>query len=800
MTGHETTRRDLLLAAGAAGVGTSILGGCHGEDPFALTKPAVPGAADWARGEERYVATACGQCGAGCGIQVRVVEGRAVKVEGLTSCPINRGGVGPRGLSAPQVLYDPDRIREPLRRTGSRGSGGWEPIGWDEAIALLAGRLGALRERAESHRLGILSGRERGFLPELWRRFAEAYGTPNLFDARSTNDGAQLAAMRFMQGVEEVPAYDWENTRLVLSLGSGVLDASCQLLHFVRARGHHRGGEGRARVVHVGSVHSRTAMMADEWIQARPGTHGAFALGMAHILVRDGLHDADFVEQHTLGFDTWTDAAGREHLGFAQLLEEYTPERVAKICELRAAKLEEIAARLAEIRPSFAFSGKEDLRASNGVQSALAVHALNALLGAIDRPGGLLVERPAPLSDWPEVEPDDVAQEGLAQPGILSGAFRPPFDALPARLLGEARGVLDTLLVYYANPVYARANPRRWREALAEVPYIVSFSPFFDETTAEFADLILPDESWLERWEDSGAAPSQGRAVFTFRQPVVESLYATRNTADVLIGLAGELGDEVAAAFPFQDMKDAFKKRIIGLYKAKTGSIVESKGSDFLTRFYEEGFWYDESYAYEDWERVLLTESGRFEFFSHSLWAALEESATGRGLSIDELARELTGEADPDRLCLPGYRPLATDGDPARYPLLLLPYRAGNYSQGYGSSLPWLGELAAWRGRPLWCTEVELHPETARPLGIVTGDRVRVLSTAGQIEGLARLTVGVRREIVHIPQGGGHTAGGRYAKGWGANPMELVSADLLDPLGGSSPLQGTRVAIVRLES
>lgn len=800
MARKESTRRDLLIAAGAAGAGASLLGACSAEDPYDPHKPAVPGSAGWARGEERYISTACGQCDAGCGIQVRVVEGRAVKIEGSPQCPINRGGVGPRGLSAPQVLYDPDRIREPLRRVGARGTDDWEPVSWEDAIAILAERLGGLREKGEGHRLGILSGRRRGFSAELWRRFAEAYGTPNLFDASSAQDGAQLAAMRMMQGVDELPAYDWENTRFVLSLGSGVLDASCQLLHFVRARGEHRGGQGRARVVHVGSVHSRTAMMADEWLRTAPESHGALALALAHVLVRDGLHDADFVEQHGLGFEPWTDADGREHRGFAQLLMEYAPDRVSQICELPAKRIEDLAQRLAESKPSFVFSGSESLRASNGVQTALAVHALNALLGAIDRPGGLLVERPAPLAEWPEVEPDEIAEAGLEQPAIHQNSMRAPIDALPGRLLGDARGQLDTLLVYYANPAYTRPNPGRWREALNQVPFIATFSPYFDETTSQLADLVLPDDSWLERWEDSGAAPSLGRAVFTFRQPVVEQLHSTRNTADVLIGVAGELGEEVAAAFPWPDMKDAFKKRIIGLYKAKEGSIVESKGSDFLKRFYEEGCWYSDEYEYEDWERVLRTDSGRFEFFSTALWADLQERAAESEQPVEQLALALAGFDDPDRLCLPDYRPGATHGDPGAFPLLLVPYRGGNYAQGYGTALPWLAELVPWRGRPMWCTEVELHPLAAAPLGIRTGDRVRVRSAVGTIEGTARLTEGVRRELVHIPQGGGHTAGGRYARGWGANVMELVSAETLDPLGGSSPLWGTRVAIERSES
>ena len=287
MNDMQNSRRDLLKAASALGLGASITG-CDHVDHFLPNKPPVPGAAGWLRGEERNVATSCGQCDAGCGVLVRVFEGRAIKVEGNRDCPLNRGGIGPRGLSAPQVLYDPDRITGPLVADGPRGSGKWKSISWDDALALLSERLCELREGAGPERLGVLCGRERGMVRELWERFAQAYGTPNMFEGAMSEDGAQMAAMRAMQGIGDIPAYDWENARLVLSLGSGVLDASCQTLHFARMRDRGRGDMGRARILHVGPALSRAAMNADEWLSARPGTHGAFALGLAHILVRDG--------------------------------------------------------------------------------------------------------------------------------------------------------------------------------------------------------------------------------------------------------------------------------------------------------------------------------------------------------------------------------------------------------------------------------------------------------------------------------------------------------------------------------
>jgi len=798
---EQTTRRDVLKAAGVLGLGAS-LAGCNGEDHYLPHKPAVPGSAGWLRGEERYVATACGQCEAGCGVLLRVVEGRAVKVEGNRDCPVNRGGVGPRGLSAPQVLYDPDRITGPMIAEGGRGSGKWKPISWEEALEMLATRLADLREGAGPERLGILSGRERGMVRDLWARFAESYGTPNLFDGGRTDDGAGIAALQAMQGIPEVPAYDWEHTRFVLSLGSGVLDASCQVLHFARIRGNERDSGGRTRIVHVGPALSRTAMNADEWISANPGTHAAFALGVAHVLVRDGLHDQAFVDEHTLGFEPWTDPAGGEHIGFRTVLEEYTPERVAEICGVPADKLETVAHKMAAERPCFALSGPDELKASNGVQTAMAVHALNALLGSIDRRGGVLVQENPPLADWKEFELDEVAEEGLSRAPLFgdeAGLPRRSLDHLPAALARDPEQALDTLLIDHANPVYSRANPAEWRAALAAIPFTVSFSPFMDETTTECVDLVLPDDSWLERWGDSGAAPALGRSVFGLRQPVVERLHDTRSTADVLIDVAKAIGDGPADALSWKDFNAAFKKRVIGLYKAKSGSIVEAKGSTFLKRLYAEGFWAGDEYVHEQWERVLRTESGRFEFFSNSLRKQFEQEATNRGVTLAELSRSLIGVDEPDRLCLPDHRD-AIHGDPAAFPLILVPYKPHTYARGSGANLPWLAELAPWRGRSSWITEAELHPDTADEFGIRQGDSVTLESSAGSAVMRAYVNSGVRPGCVRAALGAGHTAFGRFAKGWGANAMHLVSTEVLDPHGGSASLQGTRVAIRRNES
>lgn len=805
MSERKVLGRRKLLALGGAMAATPLAATASGRhDPYSLRPPKpVPGAESWKRFQERHVVTACGQCPSGCGISVRVVEGRAVKIAGQATNPINEGGIGPRGLAGLQVLYDPDRIAQPLRRKGTRGAGQWEAISWEEAIGALSRRLQTLRDEQRTHQLGVVCGRERGMMLELWSRFARTFGTPNFFDGSSRGAGAVMEAVRLTQGVREQPAYDWNATRYVVSFGAGLLEDACQTMYFSRAAAHLRRGHSgfRAKIVQFEPSRSRTAVHADEWVRIEPGSYTAVALGLAHVLVREGLHDRSFVADHCFGFESWLDEDGREHPGFRELIEAYSPEEVEKLSGVPARTLERIAREMGRERPAFAITDHRATLSTNGLQVALAVQALNAVLGSLERPGGLLVQRPPPLASWPEEQIDGVARNGLSKPRV-DGAGRTRFpsarasvDALP-EALAQSPDALDTVLLYYANPAYAGVQPQRWREALERVPFVVSFSPFMDETAA-LADLILPDHTYLERWEDAAAAPSVGYPVFGIRAPVVVPQRDTRATGDVVIEVARSLGGDLEASFPWENFEEALFVRVDGLQKAGRGSIRKKNAKAFRKALLETGHWSDPQQRYEDWGAAFRTPSGKFEFASRQLRREVAAVAKVRGVEPEALLEEWGEEPDLGRVCLPRHRPLALAGDAAQFPLVLEPYKPGTYAEGSGANLPLLQELVTEPGLERWKTVVELAPETARELGIRDRDRVEVTSAAGSVTAIARLRPGVHPSVVRIARGGGHTEFGRWAKGRGVNAMALTVA-ALEPLAGLSSHLGTRVRVRRV--
>ncbi|MBI4545142.1 MAG: molybdopterin-dependent oxidoreductase [Gemmatimonadetes bacterium] len=744
-----------------------------------------------ANGPEQWVTTSCNLCSGGCGVRVRRIDARAVKLEGNPYHPLSRGGLCPVAQASLQLLYNPDRIRGPLERAGPRGSGQWRPLAWDEAIRMLAERLGALRQQERPHTVALVLGRSEGLLAQLFRRFARAYGTPNVLTTELPDPSAY--ALWRTQGIRAPIAYDLENAKYILSFGVPLVDGWWDPVRQMRALVQVRQGTPgrRGKLVQFEPRLSPTAAKADEWIPVNPGTEAALARGLAHLLVVDGRFDRDFVARHTAGFEDQVDSAGRRHGGFRDLLvREYKPPAVSRITGVPEETLRRIAAEFALYGPGVAIgppAGHPDAAAA-----AAAVHALNALAGRIDRLGGALVARTAPLAPWPSFSPDTAARRGAARaPLAPSASFSPgakgaapdsgSISGLAAALRSGQPYPLEALLLWEANPVFSQPGSDRFREAVGRVPLVVSFSPFLDET-AQLADLILPDPVFLEGWHDMPQPPGVPYPVISMAPPATDPLYQTRHPGDVLLETARALGGSVARAFPWQDFREAMRHAARGLYAASRGMVFATHGQEgppaplrewewapmpygSFDEFFEElaakGGWTDPSYGYQDWKRVLRTTSGRFEF---------------PALPPHQVAPAAAPADDPSSLHLHTFAVLAL-------------------GEGQGANQPFLQEVLAPHTAVQWGSWVELNPETAARLGIRDGDQVWVQSAAGRVAAQVRLYAGIMPGVAAMPRGQGHTALGRYARGRGVNVMELLG-DERDPATGALVLS-TRVRVTR---
>ncbi len=488
---------------------------------------ALPKEGEWIPYEEYWSTGICLQCPSGCGLRIRSVNGWPVKLEGIKDYPINRGRLCPKGQSGLQVLYDPDRIRHPLKRKGKRGDGNWEKISWEEGIGLVTRRLKSLRQEGRPQGLMVLGGRYRGHMFELMGRFLEAYGSPNHLGNPGRDSEGVLKGHLFTMGVREFLAIHWEETNYVLSFGEGLLEASRPLLRNLWGYGFLRRGRPgvRGKLVQIEPRYSVTASKADQWVPIQPGTEGALALGIAHWIIKENRYDRDFVRHHTFGFEDWRGPDGKHHMGFkTSVLKGYSPKQVSSLTRVPEETILKMAEEFASHRPSIAISGRGVAMQTNGTYAQMAIDSLNALVGSIDARGGLLLQRRPPFQKWPPVQKDGVAEKGLSQPRA-DGAGRLPFPfarelpyTLPERLQKADPYPIDTMFVYYTNPLFSLPESDKLTGSLEKVPFIVSFSPFMDETTL-FSDLVLPDGTYFERWQDDHAEPGLGFPMFGLRSP-----------------------------------------------------------------------------------------------------------------------------------------------------------------------------------------------------------------------------------------------------------------------------------------
>jgi anaerobic selenocysteine-containing dehydrogenase len=791
----KITRRHLLKMIGAATFGMAL--------PDELLQ-ALPKEGEWIPYEEYWSTGICLQCPSGCGLRIRSVNHWPVKLEGIKDYPINQGRLCPKGQSGLQVLYDPDRIRHPLKRKGKRSEGNWEQISWDEAIHLVTGKLKTLRQEEKPHYLMILGGRYRGHMLDLMARFMEAYGSPNHLGNPARGSEGILKGHFFTMGVRDFLAIHWEEVNFVLSFGSSLLEASRNSLRNLWGYGYlRRGTPGRrGKLVQIDPRFSVTASKADHWVPIRPGTDGALALAIAHWMIKEKRYDHEFIDRHTFGFEDWKGMGGKIHMGFKTLvLNEYSPEVVSLITGVSEPDIVRIAEEFSSHRPSVAISGRGVGMQTNGTYNQMAVDCLNALVGSIDSRGGLLFQWPPPFQKWPSVQKDAIAQKGLSQPRI-DGAGSMPFPfaeevpyILPEKIERGEPYPIHTLFLYYTNPLFSIPEKEKFRTALEKVPFIVSFSPFMDEGTM-LSDLVLPDGTYFERWQDDHAEPGPGFPMFGLRSPAIQPLYDVRNTGDVLIQIAKDLGGSVAQSFPWKNFQQALKEAVNGVFASNQGSIKAKDFDEFWDKLIEGGGWWRPPYAFGEWKKRFQTPSGKFEFYSITMEQGLREAAIKNQKGLNQILEELKIEAAGDKVFLPHFEKPRSTGDEGEYPFHLINYKLMTMAEGRGANQPFLQEIIGPHLYERWDSWVEINPETAKNLGIQDGDPIWVESKGGKVKTKARLFPGANPKVLHMPYGQGHKAYGRWAKGRGINPNEVLVREY-DYLGGFVSYYSTRVKVYK---
>jgi anaerobic selenocysteine-containing dehydrogenase len=800
-------RREFLrlfgLAAGATG-----MAGCDRVwfVPDRLVDLALRGP-----GLESEVQTVCGLCDGGCGLTVRLVDGLPVGLKGNPQHPLNRGGLCPVGQTGLDVLYAPNRIQGPLQRTDD---GIHVPITWDEAFGTISDRIAGLRAAGGNSRIAFLSAEPGQIQDDLFRYFMRALGSPHYSQPM---DPAALA-YRLTQGLDHAPGFDLGRADLVLSFGQDLYEEGPTPIHAISAMIGSRPDGEQADLIHVGTRLSPSASKARVRVAVRPGTHGAFALGVAQVLVREGRYDGRFVADHTFGFEDFSEGLGVRRMGFRrQLFERYYPDRVAQVCGCDASQIIQVARRFGEASSPLAMIGGEAVHESNATWNAWAVHALNALSGAFNRPGGVVLPPRIPLTPMPILPagPRPTPGQSLFPEGAEALLGRSdPIEALATGVLAETHPI-ELLFVVGWNPVFESPAGESLREALNRIPTVVVLSPFLDDT-AEQADFVLPTPVFLESWQCVPTPATVPFSTLGIGSPVVDPIYDTRHSGDVVLEL-GRRSDPGSSAFSDWPSYEAFiQYRLEGLTVAGQGSVFKGSLEEAWVGFLEDrgwrftedmdfealwsdlvlhGGWWNPTVRNAAWSQIFRTPSGKFEFWSQTLEEGLRglggndaesgsgvEAALQRGIDILQIG------AQADEACFPHHEDPLSSGDGE---LRLMTFRPITSRGRSGVASAMLLEMFGHTHFTGWGSWAEIAPETAHELGLGDGDIVEFETEATTARVVLRLQPGGMPGVVHIPVGLGHRGRVGPAGDVGTNPIKLLTP-IHDPLTGALALNGAR--------
>ena len=817
-------RRRFIQGSAAAGTmaGAAVtLGGGGGvsSQPHTIPLNAV-GAGEWGREAGEWIPSCCNMCGGQSGILVHVVNGVVEKIEPNHWNPNNysnistdffdgytpefgckEGGVlCPKGNAGIMQLYDPDRIKKPMKRTNPDKSVGadpkWQEMEWDAVLDEIAGKLKALRDAGEAHKLLWVS--EDHSFTHIQSQFCKLYGSPNYSNHSNLCDVSRKASYRTVMG-DDRPLADFLQSKYIMLWGWNPTSA-IKWVYLPRVLT--RAIEQGARLVVIDPYLSDTAVKAQEWVSLRPGTDGALALAMGHVIIRDQLYDVDFVQKWTTGFEE-----------YSSYVLDKTPQWAEEITTVPAATVERLAHELATTKPALVDVWSGPGQHSNGVQGGRAIALLNALIGGYDRPGTMIMPDKRGGTQA-TVTPDAVAAETLKQPrfdelgkyplGHSSGVYTQTFENL-----AEGKGPYQPKMMFcvFQNPMMSVPGVQTVAAALAKLETFVVIDTMMSES-AMLADYVLPGTNYLERYDLNSHWVTW--SVLGLRQPVIKPIFGQPAEYETIAALGRRLdlkeesGSQFFSVGPFSQtpiedltawyedyLSQELKKGAPGItldeLKALPGAVwVDAKGTAYekyaaviapeklKTAWYsgeptDDGSQIFDKPKEEGGKRIgtvlggqpvrgFMTPSGRIEFFASSL----VEKTDALGTPVDGLPVYTARAWQPTE----------------DFPLYLINWKEASHTHTRTQNNAWLVEIKP--DNPL-----VIHPETAKKYGLEDGDDAVVESMYGKVNAKVKVSRRMHPEVVGLQHGFGHTALGKVAKGRGTSDTALRPTKS-DPLSGQA--------------
>jgi len=843
----KISRRDFLKVTAATGAMAAV--GMPALNAFAAgAKPKLLGEYPGA-----WLPSTCQGCTAWCPVEFFVQEERVVKVRGNRYSKANGGFVCPRGHMMTQQMYDPDRVKVPMKRTNPQKGRGIDPkfvpVTWDEALDTLADKMMELRKANEPEKLMYMRGRYSPTSTDLlYGTVPKIFGTPNYFSHSAICAEAEKMGSGYTQGFFGYRDYDLAKTKCLVVWGCDPLSSNRQVPNTIGKFGQIL---DRGTVIAVDPRLSASAAKANEWLPIKPGEDGALAAALAHVIMTEGMWSKEFVGDFKDGKNLFKAGAAVDEAAFVEKqthgvvrwwnleLKDKTPAWAAKKTLIPEDQTVRVARVMGKAGSATAvWMGPGVAMTPRGTYAAMAVYALNGILGSIETEGGVFQSSGSPTEKFPSADKfvDELAQKS-GKGKKLDGRGAKDMPAMMSGKPGSgvvtnnvANGMLknpDAIKVFissWSNFNFSCTGADRWDKAMAKVPFFVHMVTNASEMT-QFADIVLP----------ATFAPTEKLSIITnmanlhghvsIQQPVGKTLWQVKAEETEVMWLLAEklkakgfanLYDYYAS---FEDPETKKKPANAGEFAEIAAKISSQKvwnGKEKMkgdqiagwAEFRKRGIYNTETYAYrKNWgkdnpvtgkfEGKFRTETKKFEFYSETMKKAFEEHAKKHNTTVDDVLQVSGYEARGELAFVPHYESPKRWGSEKEYPFTFIDYKSRLNREGRSQNTVWYHEFKGVDvGDRSWDDVAKINPEDASRLGIRDGDKIRLTSTSGSILATARLWQGVRPGTVAKCYGQGHWAYGRvaardYAKfqARGGNNNEILPDDY-DRLSGSTARNG----------
>jgi anaerobic selenocysteine-containing dehydrogenase len=747
-----------------------------------------------------------------------------------------------------QQVYDPDRIKTPMKRTnpnkGRNEDPRFVPITWDEALNTVADKIMELRNNKETEKYALFRGRYSYMRDIIYDRMTKIIGSPNNISHSTLCAEAEKFGPYYTEGLWDYRQYDILNTRYIILWGADPVAANRQVSYYMS-----RWGEvlDQAHVVVVDPRLSASAAKANKWLPIKPGEDGALASAIAHMILTEGLwnrefvgdfkdgankfvagqtvNETDFEENYTYGLVKWWNIE----------LKDKTPEWAAEKTGLNAAQIKDVAVGFAKAAPqAISWVARGPVMQVRGAYACMAAHALNGLVGSVDNVGGTLKANKEYTQSFPDYKDfqDDIAAAGTKH-GKIDHRGRKEFPALNKGKSGggvvtnnAADGIIDedpneikVAIAYMNNFVFSATQGERWIRALSKIPFLVHLTTNASEWSW-FADIILPStHTMFEKWAYVKSFANGYRQV-TMNQPVIEPIWDVRTDETEVPWLIAEKLAELGfdnLLRHYKEYKDPetgkspTNEKEFALYALKHATHklwdpAEYQGGDKFSGwedFRSTGVWNSDPYPYRKRWGKFGTKTDQFEFYSETLKGALGAHAEKHNTTIDDILATCNYQARGEKAFVPHYEEPFVYGSADG--LVLVDYKSRLNREGRSANSPWYQELKDHDpGDEPWDDVAKINPIDAARLGISTGDTIKLVSPIGEITCTAKLWEGTRPGTIAKCYGQGHWAYGKVAaKEFGKTPRGGNSNDIIpveyDRLSGSTVYFGVvRVGVVRV--